>query len=113
MNGNGVLWIGGATGVSEYFHGLIDDVRIYNRSLADSEVAELANVSSPSTHDPLKVLVQPQDNVVFPNSSATLNAMANQLNLTFQWYRNGEPYGASDTAAAGVAAPMTDGLQCY
>jgi len=106
VNGNGVLWIGGATGVSEYFHGLIDDVRIYNRSLADSEVAELANVSSPSTHDPLKVLVQPQDNVVFPNSSATLNAMANQLNLTFQWYRNGEPYGASDTAAAGVAAPM-------
>ena len=31
------LWIGG-TPYGEYFHGLIDDVRVYNRALTQAEI---------------------------------------------------------------------------
>ncbi|MBI5360468.1 MAG: DUF2341 domain-containing protein, partial [Planctomycetes bacterium] len=37
-NGSGNLWIGGAKSVSEYFNGIIDEVRIYNRALSASEI---------------------------------------------------------------------------
>jgi hypothetical protein len=39
----------GAADNGEYFKGLIDDVRIYNRPLSDSEVGALANAPFPPT----------------------------------------------------------------
>jgi hypothetical protein len=41
-DGPGVLRIGGATGVNEYFTGMIDDVRIYRRALTPAEIVVLA-----------------------------------------------------------------------
>ena len=41
-DGPGDLLIGGAGGVTEFFHGMIDEVRIYDRVLPDSEIAVLA-----------------------------------------------------------------------
>ena len=32
------LWIGGNQPYGEYFHGLIDDVRVYNRALSQAEI---------------------------------------------------------------------------
>ena len=32
------LWIGGNQPYGEYFNGLIDDVRVYNRALSDAEI---------------------------------------------------------------------------
>ena len=40
-NGTGACLIGGAGGVSEFFGGRIDDVRLYNRALSASEVQAL------------------------------------------------------------------------
>ena len=43
----GALHAYGPWGVQEYFNGLIDDVRIYNRALSASEVEQLYNYSEP------------------------------------------------------------------
>jgi serine/threonine protein kinase len=42
-DGPGVLRIGGATDMNEYFTGMIDDVRIYRRALTPAELIVLAN----------------------------------------------------------------------
>jgi hypothetical protein len=36
------VWIGGNLAVAEYFHGSIDDVRIYSGVLSEDDVAALA-----------------------------------------------------------------------
>ncbi len=41
-DGTGDLWIGGAAGCDEYFDGVVDEVRLYNRALAAAEVQTLA-----------------------------------------------------------------------
>jgi hypothetical protein len=45
-NGTGRLWFGGAEGKSEYFTGMVDEVRIYDRALSQSEITQL--YSNPS-----------------------------------------------------------------
>jgi hypothetical protein len=44
-NGSGVLEIGAAASTGEYFKGIIDDVRIYNRALSATEVASVYTFS--------------------------------------------------------------------
>jgi hypothetical protein len=39
-SGAGDFWIGGAASVTEFFNGLIDDVKIYNHALTETEVQE-------------------------------------------------------------------------
>lgn len=39
--GNGNLWFGGATGMNEWFKGMIDDAYIYNRAMSYYEILEL------------------------------------------------------------------------
>ncbi len=68
-DGAGPLWIGGAVNVSEYFNGWIDDVRIYNRALAASEINDLATA-------PL------------PVPKPTLTAVRNVNNLRITWPTN-------------------------
>ena len=46
-SGTGPLWIGGGAGVSEFFNGAVDDVRLYGRALPASEVAALAATYNP------------------------------------------------------------------
>jgi hypothetical protein len=48
-NGSGDLWIGGAQGESEYFPGVIDDVRIYNVALSAAQVGDVFTAGGGST----------------------------------------------------------------
>ncbi len=41
--GAGDLWFGGAKSVNEYFDGVVDDVRIYNRALSAEDIEESYN----------------------------------------------------------------------
>jgi hypothetical protein len=41
--GTGELWMGGAKSVTEYLHGLIDDVAIYGRPLEQEDAQALAD----------------------------------------------------------------------
>ena len=58
------LWIGGSAGKNEFFAGRIDEVRIYNRALSDSEIVSLAE--SPVSN-------QPPTATAGPDKSATVN----------------------------------------
>ena len=42
-DGVGNLVIGAADGVNEFFQGILDEVRIYNRNLSDSEISLLSS----------------------------------------------------------------------
>jgi hypothetical protein len=44
--GGGDIWFGGAKGVNEFLHALIDDVAIYKRALAPEDIKALANGAS-------------------------------------------------------------------
>ena len=45
-SGTGDLWVGGSKATNaQYFNGQVDDLRIYNRALSDSEVAALASAT--------------------------------------------------------------------
>ncbi len=110
VNGAGPLWIGGAVSVSEYFNGLIDDVRLYNRVLTDEEIGELVNVAVPTPTQPLALLAEPQDVSVFPNDQVNLNAQANHDGLTYQWYKDNSPFGDAGQTVTGVATPPNLGL---
>ena len=41
------LWIGGNSPYGEYFQGLIDEIRIYNRALTQAEIQ--ADMAAPTT----------------------------------------------------------------
>ncbi len=45
--GRANIGCGGGCGIEEFFNGLIDEVRIYNRALSDSEILQLYNASLP------------------------------------------------------------------
>src|SRR5262249_30427765 len=40
-DGPGDLWLGGSKGFEQDFDGAVDDLRIYNRALADTEIQQL------------------------------------------------------------------------
>ncbi|MBW8192334.1 chitobiase/beta-hexosaminidase C-terminal domain-containing protein [Neiella marina] len=68
QTGSGQLIFGGAGGVSEYFKGLIDDVRIYKGGVTADEVMQLATVSPPLTRqaiDTSLTLEIPNDTDIF------------------------------------------------
>ena len=61
----------GAKSVNEnYFHGDIDDIRIYNRALTQPEILALYNQGA----NPAPTLISPQN-----------NNTVNDNNLTFEW----------------------------
>jgi uncharacterized protein YciI len=102
-NGGGPLWIGGAASVSEFFNGLVDDVRLYNRAVTDQEIAQLFSAPAPSGSLPLALTVQPRDLVTLPGEQVTFTAQANALNLNYQWYKGTAAIGAP------ASAPFTNG----
>ncbi|BDY05899.1 LamG-like jellyroll fold domain-containing protein [Ferrimonas sp. YFM] len=46
--GSGELWFGGAAGVTEFFDGVLDEIRIYDRALTLQEVEALATTAPPA-----------------------------------------------------------------
>lgn len=97
-DGGGPVWIGGAAGVTEFFNGWIDDARIYNRALTADEIVRLFNTPTPSTQLPLALTLQPDDIIMAPGGKASFIALANSLDLTYQWYKGTTPVGASGPA---------------
>ena len=47
-NGTGAFCIGGDNGISQYFNGTIDDVRVYNTALSSSQVQGLFTAAPPT-----------------------------------------------------------------
>jgi hypothetical protein len=80
--GTGPLWIGGAAGVTEFFNGFIDDVRLYNRPLTAEAIQDLATVLLPP-----------------PRVSLTIARDANVVHIS--WPTNAVGFGLETTVALG------------
>lgn len=109
-NGTGPLWFGGAASVSEFFSGLIDDVRLYNRALSDAELTQLSGAPAAGTSLPLAFLIQPQNAAVFSGDSTEFTAQINSLGYTCQWYRNNAKIGSAASSPMGRASLNTGAL---
>lgn len=103
------LTIGNTAGPwSEYFHGLIDEVRIYSRALSDDEVMNLYyNGQLPEV--PV-VVGQPQSQSVGLGTTALISAtVAGTPPLFVQWWRSTGPIpNATNTTLAIVNAQIAD-----
>ena len=97
--GNTALWIGGAGGVSEFYPGLLDDVRIYNHALTEAEIQEvmLSRTDSTLAGDP-----HPDDQATDVPRDVALSWTAGQYAATHDVY-----FGTSfaDVNDAGRADP--------
>jgi hypothetical protein len=72
------------------FSGAIDDVRVYNRALSDSEVQELYQYESASPPGAPLISQQPQSLTLTNGDFASFTVTAiGQLPLTYQWQRDG------------------------
>ena len=74
-----------------YLKGQIDDVRIYNRALNNSEVMELYELEKPN---PINIITsQPESGEFVEGSNVNLKiGMGDSYNLLFiQWFKDGQP----------------------
>lgn len=85
------LRIGGNTvWANEYFQGLIDEVRVYNRALSQTEIATLAQtpvtqtVSTPTATSPCSTPCSLWDNTVTPTTPANADTSAVEVGVKFR-----------------------------
>lgn len=85
-----VLYLGYAVAGGKYFDGLLDDVRVYNRVLSASEVAQLFSLESPTNSGPPTITTQPQEQIVARGRDAffTVSTIGQQPQ-SYQWCFNG------------------------
>src|SRR3954469_1507600 len=102
----GVLRIGGNSIWGEYFRGLIDEVRIYNRALSAAEIqtdmntAVGGNPPPPDTTKPTVSMSAPADgSTVSATVALNANASDNVAVVGVQFLVNGNAVGSEDTAA--------------
>jgi methionine-rich copper-binding protein CopC len=103
ITSTGVLRIGGDSIWGEYFQGLIDNIRIYNRALNVGEI--LSDLSTP-VGGTLET-VPPSGSITSPGNGATVsgvttltaNALDNVMVSGVQFRLNGVNLGSVDTAA--------------
>ncbi len=80
------FWIGGASPTnnqpsSEWFHGTIDDIAIWNRALTQQEITNLYNASSCANN----LSISPANPSQSTGSNAALNASTSDPNPSFVW----------------------------
>ena len=104
------LWIGGNQPYGEYFNGLIDEARVYNRALSQTEIQ--SDMNTP--------LVPTAPDTTPPSTPATISAMASggsQVNVTWSastdnvgvsGYRVERCQGSGCTNFAEIATPATN-----
>jgi hypothetical protein len=83
-------------GAGYMFAGGIDEVGVYNRALANTEIAAIYNAGSAGKcaggAAPPSITVQPASTTVCQNGSATFSVTAaGTLPLSYQWYLNSSP----------------------
>ncbi len=101
--GNPVLYFGSQGNSSQRFKGIIDEVRIYNRILSASEVAQLA--VSPTLPS---IAQAPQDQTSPVGTAAVLHVTAAGTQpYTFQWLKNDSPIFNSSTITGADASTLT------
>ena len=94
------LRIGGSTALAQYFAGLIDEVRIYNRALSQSEIQTDMNTPiAPDVTNPTVNITAPAAGNVSGTVNVTANASDNIAVAGVQFLLNGNNLGAEDLSA--------------
>jgi hypothetical protein len=95
------LRIGGTTALAaQYFAGLIDEVRIYNRALTAVEIqADMITPIAPDIINPIVAITTPVAGDVSATINVTANASDNISVAGVQFKLNGANLGAEDVAA--------------
>ncbi|HYH01113.1 MAG TPA: LamG-like jellyroll fold domain-containing protein [Terriglobales bacterium] len=107
LSSSGMLRIGGNTVWGEYFSGLIDEVRLYNRALTASEIQTDMNTPIGSSSPPTSDTTAPTVSVTAPVDGATVSgavtltasASDNVGVAGVQFAIDGVPYGNEITTA--------------
>ena len=83
MNKSGVL--------HEFYNGILDDIRIYDRALSNAEVSELFKIENkPGDDIPPLILSHPKDQILISGQSASLNvAVDDNSTLKYKWKKDG------------------------
>ena len=76
--------------INQYFSGLIDDIRIYNRALSQKETSALYAECD------LSLKITPSDNSVASNRNTQFVVSSNDSNAKYQWQSNPDNYGWLD-----------------
>jgi hypothetical protein len=92
---NAPLTIGNAEG-NFYFNGLLDDIRIYHRDLAASEIQAIyeAGTNGMCTPSPIPSFfgTQPDDQTLLVGATASFSAIVEcSTSFSYQWRKNGQP----------------------
>jgi hypothetical protein len=109
------LRIGGNTVWGEYFNGLIDDVRVYNRALTIAEIqtdmSTPVATPAPDTTAPTATVTAPADRAtVSGTTTVSASATDNVAVAGVRFLLDGNPLGAEDTTAPYSVAWNTAGV---
>ena len=107
-NNSSVLGIGavlGSCGINhEFFKGLMDEVRIYNRALSEAEVAALYELEKLQPAVVPTISVQPIGATVIAGSSTSFSVTATGTwPITYQWKHNGQDLDGQLIAGAATS----------
>jgi hypothetical protein len=105
----GDMWVGYAIG--QYFDGLLDDFRIYDREMTQSEVLQLYSYESAAPSAP-KIVNQPENLNPAEGNQATVSVIATGAGtLTYQWQINNQniPGATSSTLVLSAVRPSANG----
>lgn len=91
----------GAFGGAEYFPGLLDDVRLYNRALTATEITALYDSAPPLDTTPPTIAITAPLSGTTVTGTITVSASASDAVSVagVQFQLNGAPLGAEDTAS--------------
>lgn len=118
--GTGTLMIGGSGGVTEFFQGQVDEVRIYNRALTTAEITYLSSRNAVPVA-PLNLMAVPGTNQVSLtwNPTATTAPNPSPAGTVYNVKRSqtsGTGYATISPAQAGTTftdTPLTPGTYYY
>jgi Concanavalin A-like lectin/glucanases superfamily/Immunoglobulin domain len=96
-NNSGSWW-------NQGFKGSLDDIRVYNRQLTDSEVTSLYEQPSTATGSP-SFFAHPESQTLWVGQALQLSAKASgSAPLSYQWLKNGAVIAGATTAIYSVAS---------
>ena len=82
-----LLGAGADLNSSQFFKGQIDDIRIYNRALGDSELLQLHHFEKPPPPVAPEITAQPIDQNATVGSTVSFTVEANGTNSNYQWQK--------------------------
>ncbi len=109
-SGKGDLWLGTARGSSVYFPGMIDDVRIYNLALSQSQIKTIVGETDPNSPNLTSIRATSSTTAVLTWNEPSGNSAGTATGFTIQQLTSSGSYTNIGLAAAGATTFTATGL---